>query len=108
MARHQPGHPHSWQGNSILLLLKKSLRLYKLWVILFENLGFLTCKDYLERKDALELFGGAAKNYWNMFSGWADYDRREREKPHPDAWEYFEKFALEYPNEKVLEKTQAP
>lgn len=66
----------------------------------FENLGLLTCKNYLKPKDALELFGGAAKNYWNIFSVWANYARHKRDNPHPDAWVYFEKLALEFPKEK--------
>jgi len=69
----------------------------------FENLGFLTCKkDYLTREDAIELFGGAARHYWNMFSALAKYDRSEREVKRPDVWIYFEKLALE-----VLKKQDA-
>ena len=64
----------------------------------FENLGFLTCKDYLTREDALELFGGAARNYWNLFSALAQYDRSERDVKRTDVWIYFEKLALEASN----------
>ena len=73
----------------------------------FENLGFLTCKGYLARKDALELFGGAALNYWNIFSKLAYYDRYERETKRTDAWLYFEKLALTAAKNKALE-IQAP
>lgn len=65
----------------------------------FENLGFLTCKDYLTQQDALEAFGGAARNYWNKFSALAKYDRSERDVKRPDVWIYFEKLALEAPKQ---------
>ena len=68
----------------------------------FENLGFLTSKGYLNRNDALGLLGSATKNYWYLFSAWTNYERYERCNPHPNEWEYFEKLALEFPNEKGL------
>lgn len=66
----------------------------------FENLGFLACKHYLTREDALELFGGATRNYWNMFSALAKYDKSERDDKRPDVWIYFEKLALEVSKKK--------
>lgn len=66
----------------------------------FENLGFLGHKKYLKRKDAIDLFGDTATNYWNLFSAMAKYDRYEREDPQPEAWVYFEELASEFPNKK--------
>ena len=63
----------------------------------FENLGYLTCKGYLGRKHALELFGSAAKRYWSLFFGFVSYQRHERVQAQPDAWIYFEDLALEFP-----------
>jgi len=59
----------------------------------FENLGFLGRKKYLNKKDALELFGDTAKSYWNLFSAFVSYQREEREKKQPAAWIYFEDLA---------------
>ncbi len=74
----------------------------------FENLGFLGRKGYIIKEDSVELFGPTAKNYWNMFSSLVKYHRCEREDPQPDAWLYFEDFALGFPNKKErLRKTQA-
>lgn len=56
----------------------------------FENLGFLVCNDYLNRKDALALFESAARRYWSLFGGFARYRRDESTPKQPDAWVYFE------------------
>ena len=74
----------------------------------FENLGFLGWKKYLKRKDALDLFGDTAENYWNLFSALVKYDKYERSDPQPNAWVYFEKLALGFPKEKGLEKNPNP
>ncbi len=74
----------------------------------FENLGFLGRKEYIIREDALELFGAAARYYWNYFSATAQYLRFEAVKKQPDAWIYFEDFASGFPNEKErLQKIKA-
>ncbi len=39
----------------------------------FESLGLLTCRDYLKRRDALELFGDSARRYWGLFSKYTEY-----------------------------------
>jgi len=62
----------------------------------FENLGFLGRKKYLDRKDALELFGDTAQNYWNLFSAFVSYQREEREEKQPRAWVYFEDLASRF------------
>jgi len=74
----------------------------------FENLGLLVCTGYLNRNDAVELFGGATKNYWRLFSAVINYDRSERDEPRPDVWVYFEKLAQGSPKNKALGKPQAP
>ena len=56
----------------------------------FENLGLLTCEGHLDRKDAMELFGSAAKRYWLLMKDVANYQRKEADKPQPDIWKYFE------------------
>lgn len=66
----------------------------------FENLGFLGYKKYLNKNDAIDLFGDTAENYWNLFSAMAKYDKCEREDRQPEAWVYFEELALGFPNKK--------
>ena len=75
----------------------------------FENLGYLTYKGYLDHKQALELFGSAAKRYWGLFLGYVNYQRNERPQTQPDAWIYFEGLVRGFPKKnKCLEILKAP
>jgi len=65
----------------------------------FENLGFLVYKDYLNRKDALELFGSAVRRYWKLFFGFVSDRRSESPPTQLDAWIYFEKLSMGVPKE---------
>lgn len=61
----------------------------------FENLGLLTHNDYLTRKEALGLFGSAARRYWRLFSDFAYYRRQYSTPKQSDAWVYFESLSME-------------
>jgi len=65
----------------------------------FENLGFLVYKDYLNRKDALELFGSSAQRYWKLFFEFTSYRRYDGTPKQRDAWIYFESLSSIIPKE---------
>lgn len=65
----------------------------------FENLGFIVYKDYLNRKDALELFGSAAQRYWKLFFEFTCYRRYDGTPKQPDAWIHFESLSTITPKE---------
>jgi len=65
----------------------------------FENLGFLVCKNYLNHKDAFELFGSSAQRYWKLFSEFARYRRYDGTPKQQDAWIHFEILGTTIPKE---------
>ena len=65
----------------------------------FENLGFLVYKDYLNHKEALEIFGSTAQRYWKLFSEFAYYQRHNGMPEQPDAWIHFESLSTISPKE---------
>lgn len=56
----------------------------------FENLGYSVCEGHLDRKQAMAIFGDAAKRYWHLVG---DYVSFYRNKTQPGVWVYFEYLA---------------
>ena len=75
----------------------------------FENLGFIIFNGYLNRKDALELFGSATRRYWRLFFDFVCYCRNESIPKQLDAWVYFENLSTGVPKEnRCLKTIKAP
>lgn len=61
----------------------------------FESLGRLACMEYMKKDDVIEMYGSAARRYWELFSEFTQYLRFESKRNTPSAWICFECLATQ-------------